>query len=88
MSSAILTAIEGAFFIFMVLAYFYVATNPETSKALKLKEIAIMYGLTFFYAFSKRISALLFLMSALAIVIFKILNTKDRDGRQTKGHIG
>lgn len=84
MSSAILTVMELVFFVCLVGAYFYIATHPSTTKTMKLKEIILMYGITLFYAFSKRISALFFIMTAIAIVIFKILQSKSPD--RNKNH--
>jgi len=72
-------------FLLTVAAYFFIATRKET-KAVKIGEIVALYSTTVFFAFSKTISTLMFLITAGVIVLFNL--KKARNERRTKGFSG
>jgi len=72
-------------FLLTVAAYFFIATR-KGSKAVKIGEIVALYSTTVFFAFSRTISTVMFLITAGAIVLFNLKKAKDE--RRTKGFGG
>ena len=79
--SKISFCIELVSFIFLVLLYFFIATRNQTKLA-KIGEVLALYSTTFFFAFSKTISTLMFIVTAGAIILFNF--KKARNERRNK----
>jgi predicted membrane protein len=88
MSSEFLAITEMCMFVILVASYFYVVTRKTESKLLKIKEVALLYSTTFMFAISKTISSVLFLLTAISILIFNLNKAKvKRNERRIKGGI-
>ena len=83
MSSKLVCISQIIFFFLLIAAYLFLATRKNSSVLMRLGEIATLYGATFFFAFSKTISTIVFLLTACGVVIFNI--NKAKNERRTKG---
>lgn len=66
------------FFFLLIAAYLFLATRKNSNVATKLGEIAALYGATFFFAFSKTISTVVFALTACGVVIFTLNKNKAK----------
>lgn len=67
-------------FLMLIASYALVSTPKVKTKWTKIAEVFLLYGITFFYAFSKAITTITFVSIAIGVVLFNLIkaNTNER----------
>ena len=75
--------VQVVLFCFLALSYFFIATRKET-KWTKIFEIASLYAITLMFAFSQKVTTIMFLVFSAMVILFN-LNRQKGNERRIKG---